>query len=126
MAPDLGRAASVKQRHNRISDCPAPASIKIPIFAFTSPCSLEYSRPVAKALPPITVNGVRYRVLSFGPGSSGPRYLLRNDAGELFGVYGRNARSALSAAPLELKLRVDNPFRSLDFFETESGLMVRG
>jgi hypothetical protein len=87
---------------------------------------LDYPRPVAKTLPPITVNGVRYRVLSFGPGSSGPRYLLRNDAGELFGVYGRNARSALSAAPLELKLRVDNPFRSLDFFETESGLMVRG
>jgi hypothetical protein len=82
---------------------------------------------VAKALPPITVNGVRYRVLSLGPGSAGPRYLLRNAAGELFGVYGRNAQSALSAAPLELKLRVDNPFRGLDFFEMEDGgLVVRG
>jgi hypothetical protein len=82
---------------------------------------------VAKALPPITVNGVRYRVLRLGPGASGPRYLLRNDAGELFGVYGRNAQSALSAAPLELKLRVDNPFRGLDFFEMEDGgLVVRG
>ena len=62
-----------------------------------------------------------------GKPTSGPLYLLRNDAGELFGVYGRNAQSALSAAPLELKLRVDNPFRGLDFFETdEGGLMVRG
>jgi hypothetical protein len=81
---------------------------------------------VAKSLPPITVNGVRYRALRLGPGS-GPRYLLRNDAGELFGVYGRNAQSALSAALLELKLRVDNPFRGLDFFETDDGgLVVRG
>ena len=45
----------------------------------------------------------------------------------LFGVYGRNAQSALSAASLELKLRVDNPFRGLDFFEMEDGgLVVRG
>ena len=82
---------------------------------------------MAKALPLITVNGIRYRVLRLDPGASGPRYLLRNDAGELFGVYGRNAQSALSAAPLELKLRVDNPFRGLDFFEMEDGgLVVRG
>jgi hypothetical protein len=77
---------------------------------------------VAKALPPITVNGVRYRVLRLEPGTSGPRYLLRNDAGELFGVYGRNAQTALSAAPLELKLTVDNPFRGLEFFETADAL----
>ncbi len=80
---------------------------------------------MAKALSPIVVNGVRYRVLRLGLGT-GPRYLLRNDAGELFGVYGRNAQAALSAAPLELKLRIDNPFRGLDFFETDGGLVVRG
>jgi hypothetical protein len=39
---------------------------------------------------------------------------------------GRNAQSALSAAPLVLKLTVDNPFRGLDFFETPEGLLVRG
>jgi hypothetical protein len=81
---------------------------------------------VSKVLPPIIVSGVRYRVLRL-EGEGGPRFLLRSDAGELFGVYGRNAQAALSAAPLELKLTVDNPFRGLDFFETaEGGLLVRG
>jgi hypothetical protein len=66
---------------------------------------------VAKVLPAITVNGVRYRVLKLEAGTR---------------VYGRNAQTALSAAPLELKLTVDNPFRELDFFETaEGGLLVR-
>jgi hypothetical protein len=54
-------------------------------------------------------------------------YLLRSEDGELVEVYGRNAQQALSAAPLELKLTVDNPFRGFDFFETdEGGLLVRG
>jgi hypothetical protein len=80
---------------------------------------------VSNVLPPIVVNGVRYRVLRLEGG--GLRFLLRSDDGELFGVYGRNAQSALSAAPLELKFRVDNPFRGLDFFEMEDGgLVVRG
>jgi hypothetical protein len=82
---------------------------------------------VSKLVPPIVVNGVRYRVLRLDDGGSGLRYLLRSDSGELFGVYGRKAQTALSAAPLELKLTVDNPFRGLDFFETaEGGLLVRG
>jgi hypothetical protein len=39
----------------------------------------------------------------------------------------RNAQTALSAAPLELKLTVDGRFRGVDFFETdEGGLPVRG
>ena len=47
--------------------------------------------------------------------------------GQLFGVYGRNAQVAMSAAPLELKLTTDNPFRGVDFFETdEGGLVVSG
>jgi hypothetical protein len=74
--------------------------------------------------PPI-VNAVRYRVLRL-EGGAGLRFLLRSDGGELFGVYARNAQTALSAAPLELKLTVDNPFREVDFFETgEGGLQVR-
>ena len=80
---------------------------------------------MSKVLPPIVVNGVRCRVLRL-EGGGGPRFLLRNDEGELFGVYGRNAQTALSAAPLELKLTVDNPFRGVDFFETEEGGLVRG
>jgi hypothetical protein len=55
------------------------------------------------------------------------RFLLRSDGGELFGVYARNAQTAPSAATLELKLIVDNPFRGVDFFEkAEGGLLVRG
>jgi hypothetical protein len=55
------------------------------------------------------------------------RFLLRSDGGELFGVYARNAQTAPSAATLELKLTVDNPFRGVDFFEkAEGGLLVRG
>jgi hypothetical protein len=62
-------------------------------------------------LPPIVVNGVHYRVLRFEGEAGGMRFLLRNDAGELFGVYGRNAQNpALAAAPLELKFTVDNRF----------------
>jgi hypothetical protein len=81
---------------------------------------------VSKLLPPIVVNGVRYRVLRL-EGGGGLRFLLRSDGGDLFGVYGRNAQTVLSAAPLELKLTTGNPFRGVDFFETaDGGLLVRG
>jgi hypothetical protein len=54
-------------------------------------------------------------------------FLLRSESGELCGVYRRNAQEALSAAPLELKVTFDYPFRGLDFFETaDGGLLVRG
>jgi hypothetical protein len=50
-----------------------------------------------------------------------------SQSGELSGIYGRNAQTALSAAPLELRLTIDNSFRGLDVFETaEGGLQVRG
>lgn len=59
-----------------------------------------------------------------GPGNL--RFLLRSPSGELFGVYGRNAQQALSAAPLKLTLSTDNPLREVDLFETEGGgLRVR-
>lgn len=57
---------------------------------------------MSKLLPPIVVNGVRYRVLRLEGG--GLRFLLRGDDGRLSGVYGRNAQSTLSAAPLERKV----------------------
>jgi hypothetical protein len=79
---------------------------------------------VAKALPPIQLNGVEYSVLRLDRREFGPLYLLRDTAGRLFGVYGRNAQTALSAAPLELKLTADNPFRGLDFFETAEGRLL--
>jgi hypothetical protein len=84
-------------------------------------------RAVSKVLPPIRRQRSALRVLQLEGEKGGLRSLLRNDAGQLFGGYGRNAQTALSAAPLELKLSLDNPFRGLDFFETaEGGLLVRG
>jgi hypothetical protein len=46
--------------------------------------------------------------------------------GKLFGVYRCNAQEALSAPPLKLTLSTDYPFKGLDLFETERGLVVRG
>jgi hypothetical protein len=52
--------------------------------------------------------------------------LLRSDNGHLFGVYGRNAQAALSAALLELKLIIDT-FRGFDLCDTPEGtLFVHG
>ena len=97
-----------------------------PHFRLDFASALNYAGPaVAKILPPIVVNGIRYRVLRLE--GKGLRFLLRSKDGDLFGVYGRNAQVAMSAAPLVLKLTTDNPFRGVDFFETdEGGLMVGG
>ena len=81
---------------------------------------------MAKALPTIVVNGIRYRVLRLDSGKYGPRFLLRNPDGELFGVYRRNAQTAMSAAPLVLKPTTDNPLRDVDFVETDEGRLVSG
>jgi hypothetical protein len=43
---------------------------------------------VSKVLPPMVVNGARYRVLRL-EGGGGLRFLLRSD---VFGVYARNAQ----------------------------------
>ena len=87
---------------------------------------MTYRRPVAKLLPPVVVNGIRYRVLRLGAAKWGPKFLLRSDDGALYGVYGRNAQVLLSAAPLVLKLTTDNPLRGVDFFEGDDGsLSVR-
>jgi hypothetical protein len=40
---------------------------------------------VAKAFPPITLNGVEYAVLRLDRRAFGPRFLLRDVAGRLFG-----------------------------------------
>jgi hypothetical protein len=95
-------------------------------FALISPAFSLIGRTVSKVLPPIIVNGVRCRVLRLEGGKRGPRFLLRRDDGNLFGVYGRNGQAVLSAAPLMMKLTVDNPFRGVDFFETEEGGLVIG
>jgi len=81
---------------------------------------------MARLVAPIVVKGVRYSVLRLDRERGNVLFLLRSESGELFGVYGRNAQEAMSAAPLKLTLSVDNPFRGIDFFETNAGgLQVR-
>jgi hypothetical protein len=76
-------------------------------------------------MPPIVVHGVRYSVLKLSEDRGNVAYLLRSETGEIFGVYRRNAQEALSAAPLKLTLSVDNPFRGIDFFEEDDGIVAR-
>jgi hypothetical protein len=81
---------------------------------------------VAKALPSITVNCVRYRVLRLEPGTCGPRYLLRNTPASSSASMGATRKPRSRPRGLSLKLAVDNPFRGFDFFEmAEGGLLVR-
>jgi hypothetical protein len=76
-------------------------------------------------MPPIVVSGVRYSVLKLSGDRGNIAFLLRSANGDFFGVYRRNAQEALSAAPLKLTLSVDNPFRGIDFFEEDDGLVAR-
>jgi hypothetical protein len=81
-------------------------------------------RVVSRVVSPIVVNGIRYSVLRLDRERGNVRFLLRSESGELFGVYGRNAQEALSAAPLKLTLSVDNPFKGVDLFESDPGELV--
>jgi hypothetical protein len=72
-------------------------------------------------MPPIVVSGVRYRVPRLSGKDGNVASLLRNERGELFGVYCRNAQQALSAAPLMLTLSIDG----VDFFEKGDGLVTK-
>jgi hypothetical protein len=50
---------------------------------------------VAKALKPITVRGVRYTVLRLSHSARGPRFLLRDDQGRIFGAWSIVSRGIL-------------------------------
>jgi hypothetical protein len=81
---------------------------------------------VAKLLPPIKLNGMTYRVLRLDGGRRGPRFLLRSDAGDLFGLFAQNGQpTRFFAAPLTMNLGQPNPLEGVDFFDTERGLHVR-
>lgn len=77
---------------------------------------------VAKVLPPITVNGIRYRP-SCGSGEAGCASYFGVTAATCSASTGATRKKALSVAPVELKLAVDNPFRSLDFTEEGESLV---
>jgi hypothetical protein len=75
-------------------------------------------------LPPIVVNGVHYRVLWLEGEAGGMRFLLRNDAGELFGVYGRNALNPALGRAARAEVHGRQPFRGVDFFDTTEGRLA--
>jgi hypothetical protein len=81
---------------------------------------------VARVLPPIKLNGVTYRVLRLDGGRRGPRFLLRRDDGDLFGLFAQNGQPMrLFAAPLSMNLGRPNPLEGVDFFVTEGELLLK-
>ena len=74
----------------------------------------------------LTIGGVRYRVLPLTAAKHGPRYLLRNDDGDLFGLYAQNAApTRLVALPLVIDREEPSALERVDFFEAEGGLIAR-
>ena len=83
-------------------------------------------KEVAKVLPPIELSGVTYRVLRLDGGRRGPRFLLRSDAGDLFGLFAQNGQpTRLFAAPLAMNLGQPNPLEGVDFFEGDGDLLLQ-
>jgi hypothetical protein len=72
----------------------------------------QQESPIWDDLPDVAESKITRRSanLRLDEASGQVRFLLRSESGELFGVYGRNAQQALSAAPLKLTLSADNPF----------------
>jgi hypothetical protein len=57
--------------------------------------------PVSGVLPAIMIAGTTYRVLRLDGATRGPRFLLRSDHGDLFGLYSYGAEPMkLYAVPL--------------------------
>src|SRR5713101_5894904 len=78
---------------------------------------------MTRVLRPVTIRGIMYRVLRLDRSARGPRFLLRNEAGQLFGLYelGANA-SRMYAAPLGRDTVNANPLKCLEFVDTDDGL----
>jgi hypothetical protein len=67
---------------------------------------------------------VTYRVLRLDDSTRGPRFLLRNDAGDVFGLFAHNAQpTRLYAAPLTASSSA-HPLARLDFFDSDRTLLV--
>jgi hypothetical protein len=55
----------------------------------------------------------------------GPKFLLRNDAGDVFGLFAHNAQpTRLYAAPLMAASSSAHPLARLDFFDRGDALLV--
>ena len=79
---------------------------------------------MTRVLPAITVDRIKYPVLRLN-GVRGSRYLLRNEAGDLLGLYPYGGEPMrLYAAPLRRARENPNPFARFDFFDAGGELSV--
>jgi hypothetical protein len=79
---------------------------------------------VAKSLKPITVRGVRYTVLRLSHSARGPRFLLRDDQGRIFGAW-CGANSTFKAQLLEPCAPSYNPLEDFVFNDAGDSLTMR-
>jgi hypothetical protein len=81
---------------------------------------------VAKVLSPVTIAGITYGVLRLDGGKRGPRFLLRSDAGDLFGLYAFGAEPMrLYAVPLIARRGETNPLQRIELFDSAGMLTTR-
>jgi hypothetical protein len=79
---------------------------------------------VAKALKPITIRGVRYTVLRLSHTARGPRFLLRDDQGKIFGAW-PGPSSTFKAQLLEPCAPSSNPLEDFVFSDAGDALTMR-
>ena len=80
---------------------------------------------MARSLGTITVGGVSYRVLGL-PGARGPAFLLRSEAGDVFGLF-RHGHEPTRLFASALRPGTPAPvFDGVDFFDDEGRLSVHG
>ena len=80
---------------------------------------------MAESFPQVIVNGTEYRVLRLSRSAFGPRLLLRDEAGRLFGLFERGAdASYFFAMPLETSTDERNPLKRVEFFVSDRGVEI--
>ena len=77
---------------------------------------------MAKSLPAITVNGVRYAVLRLDRRAFGPHFLLRDERGQLFGLFPNGASPTFAAKLLGTDCDGHNPLDRIEFRDGDDGL----
>jgi hypothetical protein len=77
-----------------------------------------------QALKPITIRGVRYTVLRLSHTARGPRFVLRDDQGRIFGAW-PGASSTFKAQLLEPVASSFNPLEDLVFSDAGDALTMR-
>ena len=78
---------------------------------------------MAKLFKAMTIDGSRYRVLKLNLSARGPRFLLRDDQGRIYGLWSSTG-SGYYAALLMPARNEKSPLDDLDFFEGDGELLV--